>query len=266
MSSTYPCLSLALTLLILTPGCAFSQQFQSAISLPTPPEPVETAATPEPVTAQVSNTRSAPTVVSVGDGDTLRVKRGDKTITVRMSCIDAAETAQSPWGGMATAKLKELLPVGQAVELRVVDKDRYNRTVAEVFKGNSSIGLQMIEAGQAVVYRQYLSVCASTQDQYLQAEAQAKDQRLGYWNQDNPIMPWDFRHGKTAGSSPSPKPSVVSTPTTSMPNSSPQSTPTKGDYDCSDFSTQAEAQKYLLPGDPYKLDKEGDGEACESLP
>lgn len=38
------------------------------------------------------------------------------------------------------------------------------------------------------------------------------------------------------------------------------------DYDCADFSTQAQAQKYLLPGDPYRLDADGDGVACELLP
>jgi endonuclease YncB( thermonuclease family) len=38
------------------------------------------------------------------------------------------------------------------------------------------------------------------------------------------------------------------------------------DYDCADFSTQAEAQQYLLAGDPYRLDGDGDGIACESLP
>lgn len=38
------------------------------------------------------------------------------------------------------------------------------------------------------------------------------------------------------------------------------------DYDCSDFATQAEAQGYLLPGDPYRLDGDNDGIACESLP
>ena len=37
------------------------------------------------------------------------------------------------------------------------------------------------------------------------------------------------------------------------------------DYDCSNFSTQAEAEQYLLPGDPYHLDGDGDGVACESL-
>ena len=38
------------------------------------------------------------------------------------------------------------------------------------------------------------------------------------------------------------------------------------DYDCSDFSTQAQAQEHLLPGDPYNLDGDNDGIACESLP
>lgn len=38
------------------------------------------------------------------------------------------------------------------------------------------------------------------------------------------------------------------------------------DYNCSDFSNQAQAQGYLLPGDPYNLDGDNDGIACESLP
>jgi len=38
------------------------------------------------------------------------------------------------------------------------------------------------------------------------------------------------------------------------------------DFDCSDFSTQVEAQGYLLPGDPHGLDGDNDGVACESLP
>jgi hypothetical protein len=38
------------------------------------------------------------------------------------------------------------------------------------------------------------------------------------------------------------------------------------DYDCADFANQAEAQEYLLPGDPYRLDGDNDGVACESLP
>lgn len=41
------------------------------------------------------------------------------------------------------------------------------------------------------------------------------------------------------------------------------------DYDCGDFSTQAEAQQVYEeagPGDPYRLDRDHDGVACETLP
>ena len=38
------------------------------------------------------------TVISIGDGDTIRVRMNGKPITVRLSCIDAPETAQRPYG------------------------------------------------------------------------------------------------------------------------------------------------------------------------
>jgi hypothetical protein len=38
------------------------------------------------------------------------------------------------------------------------------------------------------------------------------------------------------------------------------------DYDCADFANQAEAEEHLLPGDPYRLDADNDGVACEDLP
>jgi endonuclease YncB( thermonuclease family) len=41
---------------------------------------------------------------------------------------------------------------------------------------------------------------------------------------------------------------------------------TAGDHDCSDFASQAEAQRHLRPGDPDGLDGDGDGVACETLP
>ncbi len=37
-------------------------------------------------------------------------------------------------------------------------------------------------------------------------------------------------------------------------------------YDCPDFATQPQAQAQLLPGDPYGLDADSDGQACDSLP
>lgn len=40
------------------------------------------------------------------------------------------------------------------------------------------------------------------------------------------------------------------------------------DLNCADFARQADAQRVYdaTPGDPYDLDRDGDGVACEALP
>lgn len=135
-------------------------------------------------------------VVSVGDGDTMRVDMGGTKETIRMACIDAPEKAQAPYGKAASERLKQLLPKGKAVQVREIERDRYGRMVAEVFVGDRSVNLQMVKEGQAVVYRRYLNGCAANKEQYLKAEEQAKEKNLGFWNQDNPVMPWDFRRSR----------------------------------------------------------------------
>ena len=82
-------------------------------------------------------------LVGVGDGDTLRTKVDDETLTIRLACIDAPEMAQQPWGEDARKRLSELLPPNTPVKLRVADVDHYGRTVAEVFVGGRSANLQM---------------------------------------------------------------------------------------------------------------------------
>jgi Domain of unknown function (DUF4352) len=56
------------------------------------------------------------------------------------------------------------------------------------------------------------------------------------------------------------------TPETTEQTEATRSAAPAGDYDCEDFETQEEAQLYLAPGDPYGLDKDGNGLACETLP
>ena len=99
---------------------------------------------------------NAATVVSVGDGDTVRVSEGSKRITVRLACIDAPETSQRPWGGMSTALLKQLMPVGSEVSLRVQTTDRYGRTVAELLNRRGNVNQLMDKLGQALAYWSYL--------------------------------------------------------------------------------------------------------------
>jgi endonuclease YncB( thermonuclease family) len=55
----------------------------------------------------LAGTAGAATVLSVGDGDTLRVVDGGKRLTIRVGCIDAPETAQRPYGAASRQRLAE---------------------------------------------------------------------------------------------------------------------------------------------------------------
>lgn len=162
-------------------------------SQPSQPKPIQSrpVANPKPST----NAQVSAVIVSTGDGDTLRISQSNKTITVRLGCLDAPELNQ-PGGVDSATRLRQLLPRGQAVQMRRIEVDRYGRVVAELYVNGRSLNLQLVQEGQAVVYPQYLKGCASTQNQYLQAEQQARAARLGFWSQLNPIMPWDWRRRK----------------------------------------------------------------------
>ncbi|TVP68131.1 MAG: thermonuclease family protein [Leptolyngbya sp. LCM1.Bin17] len=133
------------------------------------------------------------TVVSVGDGDTLRMDYRGENITVRLACIDAPETSQTPWGPVATDRLRQLIPRNSTIQFREAGTDRYGRMVAEIYAGGQNMNLKLVREGHAVVYTQFLHRCPETQDALLAAEEQARQQRLNFWNQPNPVMPWDYR-------------------------------------------------------------------------
>jgi micrococcal nuclease len=220
--------------------------------------------TPTPLLAQTNLTG---TVISTGDGDTLRVQINGKVTTVRLACIDAPESTQA--GGKESAtRLSQFLPKNQSVQVRPVELDRYGRTVAEVFKNGQSVNLQMVQEGRAVVYREYLSACASTQSRYLQAEAKAKQRKLAFWSQANPVMPWDFRAGKRSPSTPvaAPARSTTPQPAAQTSNCSPAYPdvcipPGPPDLDCGDISQR---RFTVVAPDPHRFDGDGDGVGCES--
>ena len=183
-------------------------------------------------------------VLSIGDGDTIRVRQAGKALTVRLACIDAPETAQSPHGQQARNYLQQRLPVGREVSLEVKTTDRYGRSVAEVIS-EININLAMVEDGQAFAYRQYLSGCNAKE--YLDAEYRASRRRYGVWQvEDGITRPWDFRRGRRSAVIPD------------------GTTPGGRRYRCSEISSFAKAQELLRQGHTY-LDSNNDGEACESL-
>ena len=184
------------------------------------------------------------TILSIGDGDTIRVRQAGKALTVRLACIDAPETAQGPYGQQARAYLQQRLPIGRKVSLEVKATDRYGRTVAEVIS-EININLALVEAGLAFAYRQYLGGCDAKA--YLEAEERASSSRLGVWQVQGGITrPWDFRRKRHSAAIPD------------------GTTPGGRRYRCREIGSYAKAQELLAQGHTY-LDGNGDGEACESL-
>ncbi len=202
----------------------------------------------------------AATVLSIGDGDTLRVVEGSRRITIRLACIDAPETAQAPYGMASRAELQRLAPVDSGVTLRVLDTDRYGRTVAEVIRGGVNVNLAMVRSGQAFAYRRYLGQC--DQASYLAAERNAESARSGVWAVTGGITrPWDWRQSSR-------NPSGRSTPTPPSGGSAPTrrgaAVPAGTRYTCRSIGSFTRAQELLRQGHTY-LDRNGDGVACESL-
>ncbi|TAF06323.1 MAG: thermonuclease family protein [Nostocales cyanobacterium] len=149
-------------------------------------------------------------VERVSDGDTLSLKDADgKKFTVRFACVDAPEIPHSKkeissrrvrdmnqfsWGVKAQIRVEELIKQsGDRVKLDIIESDRYGRKVAEVrLKNGTFIQQVLLQEGLAKVYRPYLSKCPS-KDIVQQAEAKAQQQKIGVWNDQKFVDPWEFR-------------------------------------------------------------------------
>ena len=135
-------------------------------------------------------------LISVGDGDTVRVteKSGAK-VTIRLACIDAPETSQGSSGKWSTKTLKGMIE-GKSISIKPQVKDRYGRTVGEIYVGSTNINLKMVRQGAAFAYRQYLKQC--DRDAYLNAESMAKSEKQGVWGPYQTQLPWEYRRSRRA--------------------------------------------------------------------
>ena len=198
---------------------------------------------PLAVVALLAQTRTA-TVLSIGDGDTLRVREGSRTVNVRLACIDAPETSQAPFGAQARQQLQVLAPVGSTVELRIKATDRYGRSVAELSRGGRNLNQALVASGAAFVYWQYIQGCDRQTYSRLETEARLRGQ--GVWGVSGGVQrPWDYRSRQRKPSSSSAAPSGRR-------------------YTCKQIGSYAQAQVLLRQGHSY-LDGDGDGVGCEGL-
>ncbi|MBC8120903.1 MAG: thermonuclease family protein, partial [Gemmatimonadaceae bacterium] len=171
-------------------GYACEKQFNVYV-LGDRPQPTTPTSLPSPKTTSITSL----TIISVGDGDTVRVAVEGRPVTVRLACIDAPETAQE-YGKDASIALKMLLPQGTKVTIDRKATDRYGRTVAELNAADKNVSLEMVRLGAAWVYEQYLDACPLTAAVLREAERNARTQKAGLWKMENPTPPWEFRRAR----------------------------------------------------------------------
>jgi len=141
--------------------------------------------------ATTGNAKPA-TVVSVTDGDTIKVINEDGLITVRLYGTDSPEKRQ-PFG-LAAKDFVEGMVKGKVVDIAPVDVkyyDRYGRTVALVMVGTQCLQEQLILQGYAWVYPQYC------RERFCQAwttlQGISAGNKVGLWRDPAPVQPWVWR-------------------------------------------------------------------------
>lgn len=129
-------------------------------------------------------------VIAIADGDTLTCLTDDRQqVRIRLAEIDAPERRQ-PFGARSRQSLGEMCREKRA-EVRVVDRDRYGRTVGRVTCAGVDTNAEQVRRGMAWVYDRY------AQDKMLyrlQDGARAADR--GLWADAAPVPPWEWRKAR----------------------------------------------------------------------
>lgn len=138
-------------------------------------------------------------VSHVGDGDTINLYVNGQRQRIRLANIDAPETggrADRP-GQPYADKSKEALAkmvLNQTMTLLCFEKDHYDRHVCNIpLSGGKTANEQMVAKGWAWAY-------TGSNERYLRdknlknVQAQARKERLGLWQDKNPIAPWTWRY------------------------------------------------------------------------
>jgi micrococcal nuclease len=245
--------------LIVIVGAACSAQQPASTPAPpaetaTPtvtPPPADTA-TPLPTpTATLTPTATVPAgesakLVEVVDGDTIVVEVNQQVAEVRYIGIDTPEKGD-PCGEDARAVNEGIL---EGTTLTLVkdtsNTDRFGRLLRYVFAGNTFVNATLLREGWAIASKYPPDTLHA--EEFLILEQEARVQNTGCW----PTI------GITLTSTPQPKPEACDC--------------TGPDLNCRAFDTHDEAQA-CFEGcaiergfDVFRLDGDGNGSACESLP
>ncbi len=126
-------------------------------------------------------------VTDVLDGDTIKVSRNHHNVTIRLNGIDAPEKGQAY--GHKSAEFSFTHSFGKDVTVQTFGLDKYGRTIGDVhLPDGTMLNKELVKAGLAWWY------CKYSMDQSLaQLEVEARQAKVGLWQDPKPVPPWVFR-------------------------------------------------------------------------
>ena len=96
------------------------------------------------------------------DGDTCTTFDNEQ---IRLACIDTPELKgknADPFEAIKSKRFINDLIAHEEVKIRRITKDKYGRTVAELFKNNVNIQKLIVEKGYGQIYKKYSYQCEWT--------------------------------------------------------------------------------------------------------
>lgn len=196
------------------------------------------ARTPLPIYVTASK------ITKVVDGDTVVLENGE---IVRYIGVDSPEGRDCFFNEAKVANEKLVLNQEVQLEKDISEVDKYGRLLRYIWINDILVNEQLVKDGFAVVSTYPPDV--KYQERFLKAQEEARNNKKGIWGEKG------------------------------CPNETNKTNLTNGtsvlgaseDKNCGDFKTHREAQEFFVSQggpqkDPHKLDSDGDGLACESLP
>ncbi|MDQ3863277.1 MAG: thermonuclease family protein [Actinomycetota bacterium] len=201
------------------------------------------------------------------DGDTIKIDpKIEGEDVVRLIGVDAPEAGgpylgEQPYGKEASRFTNSALD-GKKVGLQfgVEKKDHHGRLLAYVYPtGDAMFNEVLVRKGYAQV--DTVKPDDEYQDEFEAAQKKAKEDDLGIWGLPKSEQCELANHGNGIGKG---SPGCKAGP--AAKNKPAPAAPGGPDLDCSDLTyRQAQAEMAADPSDPFNLDADGDGVACEGL-
>jgi micrococcal nuclease len=141
--------------------------------------------------AQGSPTEFKGKVVGVLDGDTIEALHNHHAEHIRLNGIDCPEKGQAY--GKKAKQAASALVFGKEVKLQTHGKDKYGRTIADVFlPDGTNVNYALVKDGWCWWYRKYAPGNVVLEE----LERGARGAGLGLWADPTPVPPWVYRKAR----------------------------------------------------------------------